>query len=778
MQTVPVTPSHEGVPAARASRRPYRRRREQPPPHLVLAELSPVLTDRERTGFDVGCPPLRAEFIRRPRLVKRLREDREASVVLLAAPPGYGKTTTLSEWAERDERPFAWVTLCEGDNDCERLLATLTLAIEQLTVIDRGLSRGAAVEGHGASTLTDLIEALSATRAGAVLVLDDLQLVRSPASLAVLARLASAMPSGTKLALASRTEPVLSLARLRTQHQLLALGASDLAMSIEEADALLNAAGVALAPDELELALRRTEGWPAALYLVATALGEEPDAAAALERFSGEEELVSRYIREELLAPMPADAQALLVGAAILDELSPELCDVVLDRTDSGLVLRDAAASNLLVAPLDRGHRRFRCHPLLREVLQAELSRSDSTRAARLHMAAARWFAERGELERAGRHAGAAGDLDYMGRLLWAQAPRVLSEKRRVGLRSSLDRLSHEQIASVPSLALAAAYCALLDGDLRRATHWSQFAGRTEPDTDALPGYAAGLAVLEAAVGQEGLERMSATAARGYRMADDGSPWRSACCLLSGVSACLSGQRTHARAMLSEGASRGAVACPGIESHCLSQLAVIAAEDHDWETAGDLIERAGVALARAGLGAHPTSALVLAASAWVCSHQGRADEAKRDLARSLQMLAMLEGYIPWYEVQTRVLAARTAVRLADVPLARTQLSQASRLARRTPEIVVFRAWFDEAWGKVDGLSAAALGGSSSLTMAELRILRFLPTHLSFREIGTRLHVSTNTVKSQVHAVYRKLDAASRSEAVEHASTLGLIDVCI
>jgi LuxR family maltose regulon positive regulatory protein len=63
-------------------------------------------------------------------------------------------------------------------------------------------------------------------------------------------------------------------------------------------------------------------------------------------------------------------------------------------------------------------------------------------------------------------------------------------------------------------------------------------------------------------------------------------------------------------------------------------------------------------------------------------------------------------------------------------------------------------------------------------MAELRILRFLPTHLSFREIGGRLHVSTNTVKSQVHAVYRKLDAASRSEAVEHASTLGLIDVCI
>jgi LuxR family maltose regulon positive regulatory protein len=122
-----------------------------------------------------------------------------------------------------------------------------------------------------------------------------------------------------------------------------------------------------------------------------------------------------------------------------------------------------------------------------------------------------------------------------------------------------------------------------------------------------------------------------------------------------------------------------------------------------------------------------------------------------------------------------VLVARTAVRLADITLARTQLTRASRIARRMPDVTIFRSWFDEVWGNIDGLSVAALGGPSSLTMAELRILRFLPTHLSFREIGGRLHVSTNTVKSQVHAVYRKLDAGSRSEAVEHAASLGLID---
>ena len=174
---------------------------------------------------------------------------------------------------------------------------------------------------------------------------------------------------------------------------------------------------------------------------------------------------------------------------------------------------------------------------------------------------------------------------------------------------------------------------------------------------------------------------------------------------------------------------------------------------------------------------HPTSALILAGSAWICSQLGRADTAKRDLGRSCRMIALLQDYIPWYEVQTQVLIARAAAGLADVALARAALAHASRAARRAPEADVLRTWIDESWGEVDGLSAAALG-ACALTMAELRILRFLPTHLSFREIGGRLHVSTNTVKSQVHAIYRKLDAASRSEAVERASTLGLIEVSI
>ena len=85
------------------------------------------------------------------------------------------------------------------------------------------------------------------------------------------------------------------------------------------------------------------------------------------------------------------------------------------------------------------------------------------------------------------------------------------------------------------------------------------------------------------------------------------------------------------------------------------------------------------------------------------------------------------------------------------------------------------AWLEDAWARADTYAAAAVGGPSALTTAELRILRFLPSHLSFREIGARMHVSINTVKTQAHAVYRKLDACSRTEAVTRARAIGLLD---
>ena len=203
---------------------------------------------------------------------------------------------------------------------------------------------------------------------------------------------------------------------------------------------------------------------------------------------------------------------------------------------------------------------------------------------------------------------------------------------------------------------------------------------------------------------------------------------------------------------------------------------MIAAEEQDWERGADLATVARERLEAGAAADQSGAALVFAVSAWICAHEGLAFEAKGNLRRAAQLLEALAEYMPWYEVEARVAMARASIRLADVTLARTLLAQASRAARRIPDAAILRGWLDEAWSEIDDLGVSALNGACSLTMAELRILRFLPTHLSFREIGARLHVSTNTVKSQAHAIYAKLHVASRSEAVAQASALGLIEV--
>jgi LuxR family maltose regulon positive regulatory protein len=264
---------------------------------------------------------------------------------------------------------------------------------------------------------------------------------------------------------------------------------------------------------------------------------------------------------------------------------------------------------------------------------------------------------------------------------------------------------------------------------------------------------------------------MAVAAARAYESEPDHSHWRPICCLLRGIAAYLVGDRSAARQSLHEG-GQGNV--PIVSSLCLTQLAIVAIEEDDCQAADELAERAMKLVEPRLLRTHPLAALVFATAAATRARQGRIDEAKRDLDHGSGLLAALGDFVPWYGAGARIMLARAALGLADAERARTWLAEASRPARRMPEAVVFRACFDQAWAQIDTLAESALSGRSSLTIAELRVLRFLPSHRSFKEIAERLDVSVNTVKSQAHAIYRKLDAASRSEAIAHASRAGLL----
>jgi LuxR family transcriptional regulator, maltose regulon positive regulatory protein len=720
------------MPSAGATARHAPRRRRAISPRSVPVEAAPP-------GFKRG-------LVRRPRLVDRLTGASDCPLAAIVAPAGFGKSTLLAEWAERDRRPFVWL----------RLAGT-----------------GA---GPTPSAVASAVEGVRERHPAFVLVVDEADAVPEALIREGIAPLLEQLGEGSTLAVCSRSEPPLPIGRLRAHRALVELRMSDLALTAAEAATLLRRAGIELEFEAVQALVRRTEGWPAALYLATLAL-RDADELPATSGFGGDDHLLAEFLRDEVLPALPTDLMRFLIRTAMLEELSGPLCDDVLEQSGSALALARLEKQSQLLVPLDRAHDTYRWQRLFKDAMRAELRRSEPELEPRLQLRASAWYARHGDSDRAIEHAVAGRDVARSGELLWANLPGYLGRGRAELLERWLREFSQDELAGDARLALCAAHCALAQGKLEHAQYWAlaaQGALARGKDADCAESLRTGLAIVEAVLAQGGAAQMRRVAGRAYEREPDDSPWRAVLCLLKGTGEHLLGDSRSCVATLERGAGLSAMSAPSVASLCLAVQAMVAVEREDWEAADELTDRAGRLLEGAGLDTYPLSALAYAASAAVGAHQGRVDRAKHDLRRGIELLAELGDYIPWYGAQTRILLAHASLWLADVVGARALLAEASRLARKTPDAVIFQQWFDRAWAYMDTLAESSLSGPSSLTIAELRILRFLPSHRSFREIASQLGVSANTVKTQAHAVYRKLGAASRSEAVARALEAGLL----
>ena len=685
-------------------------------------------------------PRVRRGTVRRDRLVRTLVQSSAPPFVLLRAPAGYGKSTLLSQWAERDDRPFAWIA--PESVSADTALASAAQALEELPP-------------------------------PAVVVLDGSDVEAGSDELEAWTR---ALPAGSQLALATRGEPSLPLGSLRAQGMVVELGASELAMTRREAAAMLSMAGVELDPPDLAALLRHTEGWPAALYLAALSIRGGRDAHGAVAAFAGDDRLMADYLRDEILAQLHAPAVAFLLRTSVLARLSGPACDAVLDRIGSGTILRELSRRGIPIVPLDHTDDEYRHHPLLAEMLRAEQHRRDPVRTADLHRRAGAWLGQEGEVDSALAHAIAAGDFADAGSRLWAIATDRIAHGRADEITTWLDRFRPDQVSSHATLCLTAASTHLVDANRDRVEHWLDTAERLIAAGQEAPGpTAAAPAALRALVARTGLTAMAGDAATAYELAAEDDPWRPLACMLRGAGLHLLGDRARAIPLLEEGARRGGVVAPNAQVLCLAQLALIHADDGDWEEAALLASRARAQVERTGIGRYPTSALVYAVSALVRAYRERVEAAQDDRRYALELMARLVDAPPWYAVEVRVALARTTLRLGDVAGTRALLGEAERILRAVTDAPLAARWVEECRDQADALATSVLAGPASLTTAELRVLRLLPTHLSFREMGLRLHVTANTVKTHAHAVYRKLDACSRSEAVMHARGIGLLD---
>lgn len=386
----------------------------------------------------------RPAIVPRDALAERVLGAAGVKLVLVRAPAGFGKTTTLLQVRERLDAAgvaTAWHTLDRADNDLPRLLSGLSQALAALGRDEAGRS-GSAHTGHSNSTAAnaplDVVAALSREGAPFALFLDDLELISEPSVLSLLGELIDRLPRRGQLVMATRSLPALPLARLRARGQLLEIDAELLRFSLAEAsDYFRLRGGEALPAATVARLHHKTEGWVAALWLVSLALQRLAGAGSGsersadfVERFSGSSRDVADYLAEDVLAHQPPEVRDFLLRTSILRHLSAPVCRALLPRVDCQRMLERLEAANLFLTPVDEGAAPLRYHAMFADFLRAQLEREHPDEVARLHLAASGWYEGEGRPVPAIDHAIDGGDHPHALNLLALHGERFLEQGR------------------------------------------------------------------------------------------------------------------------------------------------------------------------------------------------------------------------------------------------------------------------------------------------------------------------------------------------------------
>ena len=438
-------------------------------------------------------PRPRPDLVPRPRLLARLDAGLGAGrCSLLSAPAGAGKTSLLAAWLAQVDRPVAWVTLDERDQDVGQVLRYLVAALQ---TIAPDCGRGAlawldAPQSPPAEVvLAGLVNDLATLPEPGLLVLDDYHLVDAPAVHAAVAFLVDHLPPTMHLVVASREDPPLPLPSLRAGNQLTEVRAADLAFSLEEAATFLDAGmGLRLAEAQVAALVDRTEGWAAGLQLAGLALRDRPDPAAFVAAFTGEHRLVADYLMAEVLERQPAPTRRFLLTTAVLDRLCAPLCDALLGPGggDSQEVLEELERANLLLVPLDDERVWYRYHHLLADALRARLAREAGPgAAAALHRRASAWFGREGLLPEAIGHALAGDAAEDAATWIEALTPSLFATMSiHQTLAAWLAALPEPVLLARPLLCLGQAWLLIHRVELEPAAAWVDAAARALPAAD------------------------------------------------------------------------------------------------------------------------------------------------------------------------------------------------------------------------------------------------------------------------------------------------------
>jgi LuxR family maltose regulon positive regulatory protein len=736
-----------------------------------------------------SVPPGMGGVVRR-RLHDRLTGNGSTRLTVVTAPAGWGKSTLLSEWAHdpAEERQVAWVSLDESDDEPVRFWTYVLAALQPLGV---GAEAFAALDAQGADpvdlAVPILLNELTSMPGQAVLVLDDYHLLADPRLHESVEFLLTYLPPSLRLVLAGRVDPPLALARMRARRELSEIRVADLGFSLMEAEELLAAVGAdTLDADVVSGLCERTEGWAAGLQLAALALRTVGPAAKSAPPVHCGDRHILDYFSAEVLTGLRPEHRDLLVRTSVLDLLSGPLCDAALERSGCGAMLSELSRADLFVTPLDEHQEWFRCHRLFRDALRHHLDPGSGDQVQRR---AAVWFLREGYLADAVRLRITGGDHRAAAELLRSSVPWFVERATLTTHLQLGDRIDEAVAHRDPALCLSLAWAAGLSGQFSRMRPWLDRADACIDDPgsrldgwQSLRGAAATLrAVLQQSVGD--VQGALTHARAGVDLeADAGLPGYVLARFILGHSLLINERAMQAVPVLADAWRRaGQLGLPTL-------LGLQAASDlaQALFQAGRLGEAAHVCARIAADVDDVEQAWGNATAPGVTRFhlvQGRLALRKGDVPAALTSLHRAETHSRSWAVPSQVVMVLTALAAAELAAgdraaARVALSEAREAANSDSVWPFVLRDLEAAEVRVGrGVARSArLAGllSEELTDRELAILRMLPGSANQREIGAAMFLSINTVKGYTKGLYRKLDVATRQDAVARGRALGLI----
>ena len=690
--------------------------------------------------------------------------------MLVTAGAGYGKSTLLGRWCDRLDCETAWLSLDSSDNDPVRLLRGILASLHTI-VPDAGLLRIARDVGPMTTerALAQLDEQLHVA-APFVLVLDDVHLVTDPGAAHVLDAVIESIPAASRIVLAGRSAPRVRTARLQLAGGLDSIEAADLLFTADETDALLRE--FADRADRRAM-IDQLEGWPAGVQFVVLGMrrasGDRMDDPTARSA-----QLLTSYFQQEFLRSLPHAERQFLIRTSVLDRLSGELCDHVLDHPGSAEHLEEIVRrGNVFVVPI-AGTGVFRYHPLFAEVLLRELRRSAPELEAPLRRRAIEWHDMHGEWASAVDQALASGGAIDASAEMFRHLRPALASGHVATVGRWLDVFDPATTRSNAVLGLTAAWYSLFTNRASDIERWLR-AAETAPYTGPLPDGTVDVATAAAAVRMvagEGGVRLIAEMARIVREAGEGGgPWRSLAYLLESVALQLAGAVDDARPMfeVAEFETRGFAAAHAVT---LAHLGIDELYRGNDSLGAQQVRRAVEEIDASGLREFAQVAIVFAAQSLAEARAG-AFAASRQASEHVEHLL---GTMNTVHLRSQI---HHNLILADAALIRGDNASAFRLLRTAharlpaePDAVVLHEWVARTARRCSNVNGTP---PVELTPAEHRVLEQLATHRTIAEIGDHLYVSRNTVKTHTVSIYRKLLVSGRSAAVERAIELDLLD---